>query len=447
MRTDGFGAEASYEDSGAMAVFTDAARALLGYAPDPIGATTQLLNEHPDFVMARCLLAGACLVASDARFQPLLQAQERELTTREHLANDRELGHLHAVRLWLAGDWYGASAAYADVLTRHPRDLLALLFGHQVDFLLGQPARSQARAARALAHWSSDEPDSGFIQGMLAFGLEESGHYRRAEQAALAALALNPRDTWAIHGRVHCHEMQGELDAGVSFMRAMEANWGGSNYLASHNSWHLALLHIERCEFNEALDLHDRYMAVTEDSVLMKMHDSCALLWRLGLAGADVGDRWAGVSARYQEVAGQAYMGFTDLHTAMAFSATDNVNGLDGLAACLRAEAAGESQRATIARMASLPIVEAFGAVQRRDFSSALDLFAAHRYSAHLIGGSAAQRDVVDLTYLDCAMRAGRRELADSLLEERRLLKPESPLTGILRARLDQLLAARAPVG
>ncbi|TWP32514.1 tetratricopeptide repeat protein [Leekyejoonella antrihumi] len=445
MPVDGFGAEVSYKDQAAIDVFTGAARALLGYAPDPIGATSQLLVEHPDFVMARCLMAGACLVASDARFQPMLKAEEAQIAARESLANDRELGHLKAIRLWLAGDWYGASAAYADVLTRHPRDLLALLFGHQVDFLLGQAHRSHDRAARVLGHWSSDEPDGGFIQGMLAFGLEECGHYQRAEQAALAALELNPRDTWAIHGRIHCHEMQGELDAGVSFMRGRESDWGGTNYLASHNSWHLALMHIERCEFDEALALHDRYMAVTEDSVLMKMHDSCALLWRLGMAGADVGDRWAAVGSRYQEVADQAYMGFTDLHTAMAFAGTNNGDGLAGLAACLEAEGAGTSQRATIARMAALPVVKAFRAIQQRDFAAAMDLFAAHRYSSHLIGGSAAQRDVIDLTYLDCALHAGRTEVVDALLQERRLLKPESPLTQVLRGRLQQLLADRTP--
>lgn len=437
MSTDGFGAEVSYDDPDALETFTRAARKLLGYEPDPVGLLGDLLTEHPDFIMARCLRAGVYLVASDSRFQPLLAGEYEELVIRQSAANDRERGHLDALHRWLEGDWYGASAAYAAVLARHPRDLAALLFGHQVDFLLGQGARAHDRAARVLAHWQPAEPDAGFIHGMMAFGLEECGHYARAEEAALAALELNARDTWAIHGRAHCYEMQGQVERGIAFMSSREKEWGVNNYLASHNAWHLALMHIERAEFDAAMKLHDQYMRVTGDTVLMGMHDSCALLWRLSIDGADVGDRWAAVARRYEEVAEQAYMGFTDLHAAIAFVATDNYAALDRQLVALRELANETTQRAIIARLATLPIAEAIRAFGHGDHANAMELFAAHRYSSHLFGGSAAQRDIITVTYLESAMRAGRTDIGNALLAERRLFKPESPLTEVIRARLN----------
>jgi hypothetical protein len=436
MLTDGFGAEVSYNDPAAVVQFTTAARKMLAFEPDPVGSMLELLRQHPDFVMARCLVAGGYLVASDARMQRPLAAQYDELLPREAGANDRERGHIRAVRLWLEGDWYGASQAYADVLARHPRDLCALQFGHQVDFLLGQSARSRDRSARTLPHWDPSERDGGFIHGMLSFGLEESGQYGLAEEAALRALDLNPRDRWAIHGRAHCYEMQGQTGGGISFMQSRREEWGEENYLACHIAWHLALMHIERAEYDEVLGLHDRYMHIEDDSVLMDMHDSCALLWRLSMNGVDVGDRWAKVSWRYEEVADQAYMGFNDLHAVMAFVATDNYAGVDRVLTALRQQAGGTSQRATIARLAGLPIAEAFCAFGRGDNATAMDLFAAHRYSSHLFGGSAAQRDVITLTYLESALRAGRVDVAEALLAERRLLKPESPYTEFIRSRL-----------
>lgn len=436
MRTDGFGAEVSYDDPDAVETLTEAARKLLGFEPDPVGLLSGLLRQHPDFIMARCLLAGVYLVASDARFQPLLAAEYERLEARQAAANDRERGHLVALGRWLDGDWYGASAAYAAVLARHPRDLCALLFGHQVDFLLGQSGRSQDRAARVLHHWDPSERDGGFIHGMLAFGLEECGHYARAEEAALEALERNPRDTWAIHGRAHCFEMQGEAESGIAFMSARQREWGVNNYLTSHNAWHLALMHIERAEFDRALGLHDAYMPVGADTVLMGMHDSCALLWRLSMSGVDVGDRWTAVGDRYQEVAEQAYMGFTDLHAAIAFVATDNYAAADRLLAALRREAGGTTQRATIARLATLPVVEAICAFGRGDHVTAMELFGAHRYSSHLFGGSAAQRDIITVTYRESAIRSQRFEVAKALLAEQRLFKPESPLTDIIRSRL-----------
>ena len=83
-----------------------------------------------------------------------------------------------------------------------------------------------------------------------------------------------------------------------------------------------------------------------------------------------------------------------------------------------------------------MPIAEAFSAFGRGDHAAAMDLFAAHRYSSHLFGGSAAQRDVITLTYLESALRAGRADVAQALLSERRLLKPESPFTEFIRSRL-----------
>lgn len=442
MTSDGFGSEVSYSDANAVDKFTKAARRLLGFMPDPVGDVVELLKDHPDFVMARCLLAGSYLVASDARFQPMLAVELRELEAREHLANDRELGHIMAVRKWLSGDWYGASQAFTEILTKHPRDLLALLFGHQIDFLLGQANRSQDRCAVALKHWDSDEADSGFIRGMLAFALEESGHYSQAEDSAMRALDLNPRDAWAIHGRAHCFEMQGQTDDGVSFMQQRAPDWGTPNYLASHNAWHLALLHLERAESQAALAIHDEYMNITDDTVLMGWHDSCALLWRLSMVGVDVGDRWAKVAPRYSDVAQQAYMGFTDLHSAMAFVATDNVGDLGRLRAALREQAAGSSQRSAIIRLGVLPIVEGHAAFARGDYSLAIELLGGHRYSSTLFGGSGAQRDVISWTLLEAGMRAGRGDVVDAVIAERHMLKPESPLVGVLRSRFEAMHAS-----
>jgi hypothetical protein len=41
------------------------------------------------------------------------------------------------------------------------------------------------------------------------------------------------------------------------------------------------------------------------------------------------------------------------------------------------------------------------------------------RNHAHRFGGSHAQRDVIDLTLIEAAVRAGQRTLADALLAER----------------------------
>jgi hypothetical protein len=68
--------------------------------------------------------------------------------------------------------------------------------------------------------------------------------------------------------------------------------------------------------------------------------------------------------------------------------------------------------------------VQAFGA---GDFAHAAMLLRPVRSGAHRFGGSHAQRDLVDLTLLAAADRAGDRSLAAALAAERLALRPNSP--------------------
>ena len=73
-----------------------------------------------------------------------------------------------------------------------PRDAAALLFAHLFDFYRGDALNLKRRPQRVLPRWSPDLPLYGYVLGMAAFGLEESGQYAEAEDAGRAALVLNP---------------------------------------------------------------------------------------------------------------------------------------------------------------------------------------------------------------------------------------------------------------
>jgi tetratricopeptide (TPR) repeat protein len=394
-----------------------------------------VLAEDPDFIMGRCFLAGIFLTASDKRCQGDLAREFAVLERLAPQANERERGHIKAIKLWLSGDFYAASQAYADILLDCPRDLCALQFGHQTDFLLGTASSTRDRPARVIHHWNEGDPEYSYILGMLAFGLEESGHYPQAEAMALRCVEMNPRDTWGVHGLAHCYEMQGKTDLGIGYMERSEENWSGENYLSIHNRWHLNLYHLENCDFDKALASHDRYMTVTKASPLMDMHDSAAMLWRLGMDGVDCGDRWAPVAERYTEVIDQAYLAFTDMHAMMAFAATGREAEAKALVAALEANADGSSTSSIVIRTAGLPIVKGFQAFGRGDYGAAKTLISKARHAAHMFGGSIAQRDVINLTLMEAAIRSGDRAMVEGLIAERSLMKPESPLTDFFRKR------------
>jgi hypothetical protein len=83
--------------------------------------------------------------------------------------------------------------------------------------------------------------------------------------------------------------------------------------------------------------------------------------------------------------------------------------------------------------------VQAFGA---GDHGRCAELLRGIRSHAHRFGGSHAQRDLIDLTLLEAALRGGQRPLAVGLAAERQARRPASPLA---TRSLQRAQALRAP--
>src|SRR3546814_6792939 len=106
------------------------------------------------------------------------------------------------------------------------------------------------RVAQVLPHWDRSTPGFGYVLGMHAFGLEETNHYGRAEESGRRAVAINPRDPWAVHAVTHVMEMQGRLDEGIDRLSSRAHDWAPGNAFAFHNWWHLGLSHLDRGEID-----------------------------------------------------------------------------------------------------------------------------------------------------------------------------------------------------
>ena len=179
---------------------------LLRFHPDVINHMI-FLAQQPDFPMGQVLNAYLSLSSTD---QPdVARARSAAATLAASRLNEREQAHFAAVQAWVDGDWHGAARHLDDLLQQWPTDLLALQIGHQLDFFLGDAANLRDRVARVRLAFDPADPQYGFVLGMQAFGLEESGSYEAAEATGLAALDCHPDDVWAVHAVAHAHEMRG----------------------------------------------------------------------------------------------------------------------------------------------------------------------------------------------------------------------------------------------
>lgn len=425
----------STDSAAALDSFETALDRAHSYFGDPFAPVDAALAHDPELVMGHCFKAGLMCMATEKGAEPALR---ESLAAAEKLwdkANVRERGHIVAARSWLAGDLAGAVEQWGRVALDHPHDSLAIQLAHVGDFFLGQSQMLRDRIARVLPQWDESVPGYSYIVGMHAFGLEETNLYGRAEEAGRRALALNPRDPWAVHAVTHVMEMESRLADGIDWLTSRTDDWAPDNMFAFHNWWHLALYHLDLEQYDRALELYDTAIRPKPSAVALEMVDAAALLWRLTLRGVDVGGRWAELADAYGPMAEDAYYAFNDAHAMMAFTGAGRDAEAKRLLAALEARMAGGGANAMMTRDVGLPLARAIRAFGHGDYAGVVDLLVPVRLVAHRFGGSHAQRDVVTLTLIEAAIRGGQGALARGLAAERADLKPRSPFTWLLSAR------------
>jgi hypothetical protein len=224
-------------------------------------------------------------------------------------------------------------------------------------------------------------------------------------------------------------EMQGRIDEGVAWLESREDDWAGDNGFSYHNYWHLALYHVDRQRYADALAIYDSRMHPSPPDFALQLLDATALLWRLHLEGVDVADRAAAVADNWAErlERERGYYAFNDMHAMMAFAMAGREAEADRLAADLEWAAgnAAPSNR-MMAREVGLTVCTAIRAFGRARYAEAARSLEAVRDGAARFGGSHAQRDVLTLTLIEAAIRGGQPALARHYIAERTVHKPAS---------------------
>lgn len=400
---------------------------------DPVASVDAALAEAPDFVMAHALRAYLHLLGTEPPGIPV--ARDSLAAARAVPGTEAERGHLAAVAHLVDGHWHKAGRVLEDVSINDPHDLLALQIGHQVDFFTGQSRMLRDRVARVLPSWDEGRPGCHAVLGMHAFGLEEMGEYARAELQGRRSVELQPRDTWGQHAVAHVLEMQGRLGDGITWMNENIENWSRDSFFSVHNWWHLGLYHLERGETDRALALYDGPIKGGHSAVVLDMLDASAMLWRLHLRGIDLGDRWKPIADQWAPLANAGNYAFNDAHAMMAFVGAGRAEAAEAILAAQHEAMGRNEDNAAFTRDVGHPVARAIRAFGAADYGKTVDLLRQVRTVAHRFGGSHAQRDLLDLTLIEAALRAKQHALAQALTAERLTWKPTSPLSMLLAGR------------
>jgi len=360
------------------------------------------------FALAQIALARALLLAARVP-----QAREHAARARELAAGatPREQSHVNALALAIEGNPAGSLEAIREHVAEHPRDAMVLAPAAGVFGLIGFSGR-QARESELYELFSALAPhygDDWWFGSALAFAACECGRLDEAGSLIERSMAAKPRNPHGAHIKVHVLYERGEHRAALDYLEDWMPAYPRQGLMHCHLSWHVALA---------ALALGDRERAwrAYREGVhpvggawgppLNVATDAPSFLWRAELAGEPHhGALWSEARDYALQNFPKAGVPFADVHVALACAASGDGENLERVIRQLR-------EREAAGRLPPGPVVpklaEAFAAYARSDLSRAIELLEAALPETVRIGGSRAQRDVVEFTLRAACVQAGR---------------------------------------
>jgi len=368
-------------------------------------ATAVVLD--PTFALGHAALA---LLGQEMCAPVDVAARLRDALLHAGRATERERSHVHAVDAHLRGD----SRPLVAHLAAHPRDALLLSTAVPTIAFAGVtevPAQAWAIVEGAIPAYGDD----WWFCGLLAFVRQEQGRFDEAMSLSCGSLAEEPGAGHSAHARAHAHYETGDHEAGLSWMDRWVTGAGAATDGLSHFSWHAALHELSLGDLDAVRTRYDGQLRPEDTMGCRALVDSGSLLYRWALTpGAVDVPGMAGVAAAVgPDTLARPATPFLALHAAVALLALDDGPGLVALAD--RSERHDHpTQRDVVA-----PLVRALVAMQAGRCSAAADALAALTSALPRLGGSDAQREIVEETRIAALLRAGRLDEARTLLDLR----------------------------
>lgn len=436
MLTDRRGLGLSTDSVAARDAYVEGVEALLEANAGSDAAIANALEADPGFALAHA--AQARLAQLDMRPADARAAAER---ARECVTGTsaRERSHVEAIATLVGAVRGDALAAAKAHLAEHPRDAMVLAPCTGVFGLIGFSGR-EGREGELLAlmrdylpHYAED----GWFIGQLAFAEGEADELAAGERHIAKALALTPRSAHNAHVRAHLHYERGEDAVGLAYLEDWMRGYPRDAMLHCHLSWHVALWRMQAGDAEGAAQVYVAQVhPATGDTPpgswgpsLNTLTDAASFLWRAELNGAARdAQRWDELRAYALRIFPKAGISFADVHSALAYAAAGDAGSLAALLEQLTArEAAG--------KLAAGPVVPAlaagFSAFARGEWAAAAMHLAAGFPDHARIGGSRAQRDLVEYTLAAALARSDRMDEAQALAAARRQRPAGMPVVAL----------------
>jgi uncharacterized NAD(P)/FAD-binding protein YdhS len=402
-------------------LFNEALGRLLRVQSGALEALERAVAVDPSFALGHAALAVlGHEFDADVDLQHHLEKAE-QLTRRR--GTERERRFTHAIRQRILGD----SSLLIEHVDAEPRDVLAVSIAMPTIAFSGAYDVPED-AWRHLDRIAPSFPDDWWFDGLLAFARQERDQIDEARDLALRSLDAEPRAGTAAHALTHVHWESGDHEVGLAWLDPWIATAGRDATHLAHFSWHAALHELALDNTDAVIVRYRSQLAPPAVWGTRAMVDSASLLWRLAIEE----ELWPQDALSLIE-ASQGELrtprtAFSGMHAALTWAVARDASGLLELERHCR-----RSSDAAMARLVA-------------PFAAALRLFVAHQFDDAAtvllaliptfgpVGGSAAQRSVLEDTAIAALLRAGDGQQACQLLDAR-LSRRSRPKDLVLRGK------------
>ena len=392
--------------------YVDGVDRVLGGQAGIADAFEKAVMADPGFALGYAGLARGHQFSGNLAGAKVALQKARELN---HGLDAREQSHLHALGLLLDGKGAEAYLAIRAHVDNYPRDALIAQTCSSVFGLIGFSGKP-GREAELLAYNAALLPHYGedwWCLNQYAFALCETGNLDKADSVIDQSLALNPRNANAAHVRSHVYYESGETKLGIDFLTNWLESYDRGGYLHGHLSWHTALWSLELGDVDDMWQRlkTDIQPGVSQGLPINVLTDTASLLYRAELAGVLVSDAyWSEISQYAQQLFPKTSLGFVDFHAALAHAMAGEVEALENII---------DSPNPLTGELVTA-IARAYQAMAQQHWEEAIDLLASSMADHARLGGSRAQRDILEYSLIAALLKLGRKDEAKRLLMLRR---------------------------
>ena len=421
---DLYGLPISTQSEAAAHAYRRGIELMLSAWPGASEAFDLAIESDPDFALAHAARSRQHLIYAE-----LPAAQEKAAAARRLAAANataREKSHVEILALTTEGQPAQALENTLAHLASWPRDALIMslpLGAFGLFAFSGMKDHDSARVGLCERYAQSYGDDWWFLTN-LGWSHTENGDVALGRRITERAFSQRRENAHGLHALAHAMFEDGSTAEAEKLIAGWLPIYDRSGLMYGHVAWHEALLALEQGATDKAgaIYLERIRPRVTHAAPLNAMTDGVSLLWRLHASGHPVpADAWGELADYSQARFPRTGNSFIDVHMAMLAAMSGNWSALEHRMADLDIRrASGKLPAGSVVP----EICRATRAFAEQNFRDCVRILEPVSADVVRIGGSHAQREMIEDMLLLALMKSGDAASARDLLDRRLHRRP-----------------------